>query len=273
MRKIFRVVLTSTLILNLSFASIAMAKPENDKFTDVQTSGSEKAKIGEYKGDDTVIIDPLGNETTYGQLKGATNFVAPEASENIENKLLVPEIVSPTFEPTSPITTLSAYGHAWPYTAVNSSSVNCYGYAVKIPWRMNPGDGDNVSNVYDSGYFTNVNYTASLVAADGNTNPLYFKSGWRILSSRTAAVNDDEHRIALRVGWIDYNGDGKVDLSGDIVDYHFMLQNSSGLWSEKHGSTPSQNTAISNPSTFTWSLGGYSGFYNSPTVYIAAKVY
>ncbi|WP_143186106.1 hypothetical protein [Paenibacillus sp. P3E] len=86
-------------------------------------------------------------------------------------------------------------------------------------------------------------------------------------------MSDTEHRIALRVGWIDANGNGVVDVYSDVIDYHFMLQNNSGLWSEKHGQYPSQNTAISDPSNFTWTLKNYVGFYNSPTVYIAAKVY
>ncbi|MBP1996059.1 hypothetical protein [Paenibacillus eucommiae] len=136
---------------------------------------------------------------------------------------------------------------------------------------MNPGDGDGVSNVYDSGYFTNVNYTAGLIVDDGEYNQLYLKNNWRILSSRTATINSDEHRIAFRVGWIDTNNNGVVDVSSDLVDYHFMVQNDTGKWSEKHGQQPSVNSAITDPSSFSWDLGTYSNFYNSATVYIAAR--
>ncbi|NEW04889.1 hypothetical protein GK047_02500 [Paenibacillus sp. SYP-B3998] len=138
-------------------------------------------------------------------------------------------------------------------------------------WALNPGDGDGVSNVNDAGYFTNINYTAGLIVNDGNYNQLYLKDSWRILSSRTAAINSDEHRIAFRVGWIDTNKNGKVDISSDLVDYHFMVQNDTGKWSEKHGQQASINTGITDPSSFSWNLGSYSNFYNSATVYIAAR--
>ncbi|AIQ30581.1 hypothetical protein P40081_22240 [Paenibacillus sp. FSL P4-0081] len=68
-----------------------------------------------------------------------------------------------------------------------------------------------------------MNYVANLVVQDGNTNSLYFIPGWRILSSRTAAVNADEHRIALRIGWIDTNGNGKVDFLTSMVLVEIML--------------------------------------------------
>ncbi|OMD98587.1 hypothetical protein BSK63_29965 [Paenibacillus odorifer] len=277
LKKTYKAAITCTLLLNLALSSAAMAAPidvDVSNLKEVQTSGPEKVWVGEWKGDDTIIVDTQGNVTTVGELKESSSFVPPADDNLINNELLAPELITPTFEPDSPQATLaSAYGHAWPYTAENSYGINCYGYALRFPGAINPGDGDGVSNVRDPAYFTNVYYTAGLVVQDGNTNPLYFKPGWRILPGRTAAINSDEHRIALRVGWIDSNGNGKVDIPEDNVDYHFMLQNSSGLWSEKHGHQASQNTGISDPSNFVWSNGSLYGFYNSVTVYIAAKVF
>lgn len=269
MKKIFKAALTCTLLLNLSLASVATAAPDNtEQFTEVKTSGTGKAKVGKYQGDNTIIMDEKGNKATLGELKKMTNVILPDNPNKYGDQSSI------QMTPVSDFATLltSEYGNAWLYTAVNSASINCYGYAVNVPWAWNPGDGDNKSNVYDPKYFTDVNYTSSLVVSDGNSNPLYLKSPWKKLSSRTAAVTAEEHRIAFRVGWIDANNNGVVDLNADLVDYHFMLQNSTGKWSEKHGQQPSINTAISDPSAFSWDLGTYKNFYNSSTVYIAAKI-
>lgn len=277
-KKIFKAALSCTLLFNVSLASVAMASPENtdqqsttEQFTEVQTSGTAKAKVGKYQGDNTIIMDEEGNQFTLGELKAKTNVILPDNpnkyGEGDNNNIKI----SPHHDLVAPLA--SAYGHAWPYTAENRESVNCYGYSVKLPHALNPGDADGVSNVTDAKYFTDVNYTAGLVVKDGNYNGLYFKPGWKTLSSRTAAVTDEEHRIAFRIGWIDANGNGKVDLGADLVDYHFMLQNSTGKWSEKHGKSPSINTNISDPSTFSWDLDTFKNFYNSSTVYIAAKVH
>lgn len=276
MKKIFKAALTCTLLFNVSMSSVAMASPDTtdqyttEKFTEVQTSGTAKAKAGKFQGDNTIVIDEEGNQTTVGELKALTNLVLPDnPNADVSPKITIQ--LAPHIDMVQPFA--SAYGHAWPYSAVTSSGVNCYGYSVKAPFFWNPGDGDGVSNVYDTGFFTNSSVGAALVVKDGNTNGLYFKPGWKILSSRTAAVTDEEHRIAYRVGWIDANNNGKVEVGIDVVDFHFMLQNSTGKWSEKHGQQPSINTNISDPSTFSWDLGTYKNFYNSSTAYIAAKVH
>ncbi|MEK3759496.1 MULTISPECIES: hypothetical protein [unclassified Paenibacillus] len=282
MRKIIKIAVACTFLLNLAFASTILAAPiDKSNLKEVQTLDGGKSWVGEWNGDDTIIVDSQGNVMTVRDVR-ETSSSRPTVNPNIiRDRLLAPESIQPEFEvPNESFAALvSAYGHAWSYQAENSSGVNCYAYATKYPYWINPGDGDGVSNQGDAQYYTNVNYTANQVIQDGNTNPLYFKSGWRILSSRTAAVNSDEHRIALRIGWVDTNGNGKVDLpdylgmGGDLVDYHFMLQNSNGLWSEKHGEQPSQNTAISDPSSIVWNNGPYYNFYTSATVYIAAKVH
>ncbi|OKP93118.1 hypothetical protein A3842_00270 [Paenibacillus sp. P3E] len=176
MKKAFKLALVCTFLLNISFASAVMANPvEADRkdFKEVKTSGVEKARVGEWKGDDTVVIDSLGNESTVGELREAASFVPTIEGDSIQDKLLAPEQKAPKLGPEA---VSSAYGHAWPYYAINSKDINCYAYAVDFPYAMNPGFGDSVENWTDSGYFTNVFYTAGLVVQDGNTNPANFKS-------------------------------------------------------------------------------------------------
>lgn len=278
MKKILKTALTCTLLLNLSLASVAMASPENtentdqfttQKFTEVQTSGTGKAKVGKWQGDDTIIMDEKGNQSTLGELKAQTNVIIPDSPDQFIESPNVQ--LKPHNDLVQPFTSV-AYGNAWPYISETSSNVNCYGYSLRLPWSWNPGDGDNVSNVFDNGYFTDPNVGAALIIKDGTSNQLYLKSGWKKLSSRTAAVTSEEHRIAFRVGWIDANGNGKVDVNQDVVDYHFMVQNDTGRWSEKHGQQPSVNSNVVDPGNFSWDLANYSGFYNSAIVYIAAKI-
>ncbi|WP_028546981.1 hypothetical protein [Paenibacillus taiwanensis] len=270
MKKVLKTSLSVALLFTLIVPVVTAATDNSSvtQFTEVKTSGALKTKVGAYQGDNTIIIDPKGNKTTVGELKKLTSFYTTKFSKNT---LQLPLQTVPQTAQVTPLST--DYGRAQPYYQQNSQNINCYGYAAGFPWAMNPGDGDNVSNVNDAKYFTDVNYTAGLVVKDGNTNALYFKAPWRILASRTSSVNSDEHRIAFRIGWIDANNNGKVDLSSDVVDYHFMTQNDTGKWSEKHGQLPSINTAISDPSNFSWDLGPYSNFYNSSTVYIAIRHY
>ena len=93
------------------------------------------------------------------------------------------------------------------------------------------------------------------------------------MSSQTSPIYSLEHRIALRVGWIDVNSNGNVDLGTDIADYHFMEQVNTGGWAEKHGQQPSIYRGMINPSTINWDLGSYQNFYNSSTVYLAVKTW
>lgn len=182
------------------------------------------------------------------------------------------------------LTTSSDYGHAWSYIQEDSDTINCYCYSLNAPFRMNPGDGDGVSDVSSQktldSYFKDVNVMANAVIADGEITQLYFKgsmtgttySKWRILSSKTASVSSEEHRIALRVGFHDYNDNGHVDMYNGEADYHFMVQTSTGTWAEKHGEEPSINVGYIDRSTYSWDLGSTKGFYNSSTVYLAVRV-
>ncbi|MEK4475200.1 hypothetical protein NSQ91_18420 [Paenibacillus sp. FSL R7-0048] len=78
MKKTYKVAITCTLLLNLALSSAAMAAPidvDVSNLKEVQTSGPEKAWVGEWKGDDTIIVDTQGNVTTVGELKESSSFV------------------------------------------------------------------------------------------------------------------------------------------------------------------------------------------------------
>ncbi len=63
-----------------------------------------------------------------------------------------------------------------------------------------------------------------------------------------------------------------------VYDYHFLLQNSDGTWSDKPGSSPSRKLWNIDPTTYYWNLMyadgtvAKSNFYNSNTIYIAVKI-
>ncbi|KAA8748217.1 hypothetical protein [Paenibacillus sp. UASWS1643] len=140
-KKIFKAALTCTLLFNVSMASVDMASPDTtdqyttEKFTEVQTSGTAKAKVGKFQGDNTIVIDEEGNQTTVGELKTLTNLVLPDnPNADVSPKITIQ--LAPHTDMVQPFA--SAYGHAWPYSAVTSSGVNCYGYSVKAPFFWNP---------------------------------------------------------------------------------------------------------------------------------------
>ena len=61
--------------------------------------------------------------------------------------------------------------------------------------------------------------------------------GIRPIVNCNSPIRDNEYRIALRVG---------------ASDYHFMIQNSDGYWSQKPGALPPTKTGIRNPTNAAW---------------------
>lgn len=214
-------------------------------------------------------IDRVGLQRELNKLKAAN--LLKEAQEKINPMIHVNQAT---------LLSSSLYGNAKPYRIENSSLVNCYGYSQWLSWWLNPGDiaypaapGYLTTQARIDDYFKNVNCCAYRAIEDCAPVYYYFK-GARTITGPTAAISVSEHRIALRTGWIDYDGDQHVDLSPfPEADYHWMVQNSDGTWAEKHGSQPSQNLYNVNPSTISWNLGTITGFYNSATVYLAVNNY
>ena len=175
----------------------------------------------------------------------------------------------------SPSATLSSYGDAPAYHQENSSSINCYGYAVDIGWALNPGDlyYSTGSPFHPLDTSITVDNIATWVAQDFWSLD---QRAIRQISSATASITSTERRIALRTG----EGiltDG-VTLY-PFIDFHFMRQTNTGRWAHKPGEAPSIYTTTTNPTTFSWDLYGLdssgnlvvrkSGFYDSDVIYFA----
>ena len=78
-------------------------------------------------------------------------------------------------------------------------------------------------------------------------------------------LNSNEYRIAMRTHQTNYNYGYPID-----ADYHFVVENSSGLWAHKPGQTSSvQILETDNPqdNTCGWHVTG--DLYYEDTVYIA----
>jgi len=123
--KIFKTALTCTLLLDLSLASFAMASPETtdqfttEKFTEVQTSGTARAKVGKYHGDNTIIMDEEGNQSTLGELKANTNVIIPDSPDQTVETPNITILLAPHNEVVKPLA--SAYGNAFSYYAVTTT--------------------------------------------------------------------------------------------------------------------------------------------------------
>lgn len=92
--------------------------------------------------------------------------------------------------------------------------------------------------------------------------------GCRIIESNDTPIEDNEYRIALRVGEQPVVGpNGYPYLQWD---YHFMVQTESGEWAEKCGSSSATILHTSgNPSIFQWDAATYPNFYTSDILYFA----
>ena len=143
----------------------------------------------------------------------------------------------------------TTWGGAGGYRVNNSSKVNCFGYALELDYTpsLYMAYGDSVQTVYNR------------VAAEVNK----LGRGCRKLSSKDAYIRPTEYKIAMRVGSHKING-------VERLDYHFMVQVNRSDWAHKRGGSPSAFLGAINPSTIDWGeLYGYSGFYDSATIYFA----
>ncbi|OIB02147.1 hypothetical protein AK95_04345 [Paenibacillus sp. LC231] len=86
-------IIMSVLAVSFFTATVAFAaaSPEfvpDEKFTEVKTSGVEKAWVGPDQGDDTIIIDSEGNQTTAGELRAQFNInfqeIKPDAIDQLQ---------------------------------------------------------------------------------------------------------------------------------------------------------------------------------------------
>ena len=144
---------------------------------------------------------------------------------------------------------------------------NCYGFALKRNEKVYVGEkGENMPK--------SLNDLAAVCAgveSDGKT------LGIRRIESMTSEIEDDEYRIALRVG----SAEVKSLSTGEpmvINDYHFMKQEADGRWMHKPGNRPVQYLPEGEtPETVSWDLPyqtgalACKGFYDSDIIYFAVK--
>lgn len=144
-----------------------------------------------------------------------------------------------------PATTL---GGAGAYRSVTSINVNCLGYALNI-------------NKYVSNAYIDMNHNDSVEAVFNKVKAYIVNDLGREcrLTTYNSLLRPNEYRIAMRV----------ANYSETNFDYHFLVQLSNGGWAQKQGPLPSENLGSINPTTYNWSNGGISNYYNSSTLYFA----
>lgn len=155
------------------------------------------------------------------------------------------------------------------YEFSSGSGQNCMGYALNYPDFIDFYDL-GMSHSTLNGYTTTsqlLNYTKSRSENWMNNHVI----GYNSLSSYNSYIYSNQYRVVLRVGYEDLNGNNQFDWDsgwGDLFDYHWWYQTSTGQWAEKPGSTYSRlipNTSgNTNPYYVTWD--GYV-LYNSACVY------
>jgi hypothetical protein len=94
-----------------------------------------------------------------------------------------------------------------------------------------------------------------------NTNLV--SSNYASISTYNSSINTGWFRIILRVGFIDTDGNG-VYTPGEVCDYHWWYQTSTGNWADKLASLSSQErtgTVGQNPASLTWSNPTIPNFY------------
>lgn len=137
---------------------------------------------------------------------------------------------------------------------------NCYAYVLGYYGRSY--DIGEFSDTYPTG--KTVDAIAECVVSDLDK----LERGCRIIESYDTPIEDNEYRIALRVGEQPVVGpNGYPYLRWD---YHFMVQTESGEWAEKRGSSSATILHTSgNPSIFQWDAATYPNFYTSDILYFA----
>jgi hypothetical protein len=116
-------------------------------------------------------------------------------------------------------------------------SYNCYGNAIGKQIFTNPTG-------YETGESTETTYLR-VVEDLGSSNI-------RRLKGVDDSIGSDEFKVAMKCGWL---------------DYHFIRQDSSGVWVSKSGEASWRTVPESRVTANTWSFG----LYNKETIYFAVK--
>ena len=151
------------------------------------------------------------------------------------------------------------YGNAEEYTAITSSDINCFGYAINIDSWIDISFFQACTRADDAMYYNRIVPAVIQEAYDYGVNLRY-------LNGINESIRSNERRIAFRVS---------RDSSNTYYDFHFMKQHSDGSWSHKLGSYSSAqfNTAYTDTpeynSAWYYFNSSFQIYYNTATVYFA----
>ncbi|MBQ2858010.1 MAG: hypothetical protein IJE78_13005, partial [Bacteroidaceae bacterium] len=157
-----------------------------------------------------------------------------------------------------------------PYQDTSRKDINCMGYALEYAEYITGAmlnivrseiNGMTVAQLQD--------YVKGKAESWMNTN--IGSSNWGSIDSYNSAINTNWFRIILRVGFIDLDGDNRLDAS-EQYDYHWWYQTSTGNWADKLASLPSEyrtGTANVNPANVAWINGSLR--YSSSGVFYQIK--
>ena len=139
---------------------------------------------------------------------------------------------------------------------------NCYGYAIGDGGYDNPGD-DSGTKVENNNVYSVAKGVIKDFEAAGRSI--------RVISGAKDKMNDNEYRIALRVGTKPLE---TYESGDERYDYHFMVQTSTGQWAEKHGQGFDSVLwdADLTPDEIPWTNGGRE-YYDSEIIYFAIQKY
>ncbi len=163
-----------------------------------------------------------------------------------------------------------------PYQATSTLNANCMGYALDIKQKINSsnmGYSRNDLNGKTLGellaFFRSKaeNWMNSASGLNGNYSVL------AAYDSNISTTSPGWYRVALRVGFDDYDNDGVLD-ADEPWDFHWWYQTNSlyGCWADKHGTYPSELLPGTNgidPQDQDWGIDIY--VYNSDCVYYQIK--
>lgn len=157
-----------------------------------------------------------------------------------------------------------------PYQDTSREDINCMGYALEYAEYIT-GTKLNIvrSEINGMTVAQLQNYVKGKAESWMNAN--IGSSNWGSIDSYNSDINTSWFRIIMRVGFIDLNGNNRLDAS-EQYDYHWWYQTNTGDWADKLAWLPSEyrsGTANVNPANEAWINGDLR--YSSSGVFYQIK--
>ena len=197
---------------------------------------------GSYANNGVMIKEPVETDTWH-----RTKFYTSDAPSPNKPELII------NYNP---------YYGSRPYQSTERENINCMGYALEYPDFIDCEDlGIATINwpwiIYDEellgGDIDELESDIKAAAEAWMTNHLG-ASNWACIDAYDSDINQNWYRVVLRVGFVDYDGDGVLD-SDEPLDYHWWYQTNTGAWADKLGEEQSvrrTGTKDVNPATLEW---------------------